>query len=142
MNRAPRRRAEKMPQTYGRRERTQAELEDHVQRLLTACSEQFAALAWEGYQRLGRGAVMSSEAHGAVFCPRADLHKFPLPHLPSVLSEVDHYDPNMEVPVGILMPQTEAVYQQVCAILLTPDVPPPQAKFDPMFVVRKNEPRH
>ena len=139
MNRHERR---SLNSTEQRRERTPAELDTYVARLLREWGEQLGFLAWNGYQRLGRGAVMVTEEHGSIFCSRADLHKFPIRNLPPILSMTETYDPTEQVIVVALLPETKQFYEHVRAFVFSPQVAPPLAKADPMVIVTKDEPRH
>jgi hypothetical protein len=113
------------------RARTPEERNADVQQVFMVYGESLAALAWDGYQQLGRGVVLVTE-QDAKFCPRADLFVLPSEDCLPIVHMSDDYDPVTQVAVVFLMPQTPHVCEEAHMFFFSPEVPPPQAQADPL----------
>jgi hypothetical protein len=99
--------------------------------LWAAYGESLAALAWQGYQDLGRGCLAyERDASGLFYVCKEEIDYFapndPPGHRDAMHRITDDYDPHSTVAFVMRWPKSNGF----TVILMSPPVPPPLAQLD------------
>jgi hypothetical protein len=112
-----------------RRTRTPDELTKILRVLRERNCENFAWLAWYGFNEEGRGLVWVSRETGATYLGRSAIVKQPAfaDDRAELLGLIDRYDPDRQVVVVFLLTATATLAGEYLHLLWEPPPPPPHA---------------